>query len=199
VELPTVPAENRTVGRTFTAPGGQIYRPSMFVTLTLGSYGRIVVGRGVPARHSSYDYRRAAREALFFPRLVDRWVQNLRRCAGFRVQYFGAIEPRRRLAPHIHLALRGAIPREVLRDVTRATYLQLCWPAFDVPVHVDEIPVWDATVNAYWSRGAARRWPPGRRCSMLSRSRPSSCGSDASSTSRASSPGALTPIAQCAT
>lgn len=153
VELPRVPAENRTVGRTFASPDGQVYRPSMFVTLTLGSYGRVVAGRGIPDRHSRYDYARAAREALLFPRLVDRWIQNLRRCAGYRVQYFGAIEPQRRLAPHIHLALRGAIPREVLRDVTRATYLQLWWPSFGEPVHVDEIPMWDPEVNSYRDPG----------------------------------------------
>jgi hypothetical protein len=40
-----------------------------------------------------YDYRRAALDALHFPKLVDRFWQNLRRCAGYRVQYFSAIEP----------------------------------------------------------------------------------------------------------
>ena len=149
VDLPRMPVEARTVGRTFIAPDGQVFRPSMFVTLTLGSYGAVVPGAGVPARPQTYDYARAAREAMFFPRLVDRWIQNLRRCAGYRVQYFGAIEPQRRLAPHIHLALRGAIPRHVLRQVTRATYLQLWWPSFDQPVHVDKVPVWDLDSRAY--------------------------------------------------
>ena len=149
VDLPRTPVAARTVGRAFIAPDGQVFRPSMFVTLTLGSYGSVVPGDGVPARPQSYDYARAAREAMFFPRLVDRWIQNLRRCAGYRVQYFGAIEPQRRLAPHIHLALRGAIPREVLRQVTKATYLQLWWPAFDQPVYVDEIPGWDPETNTY--------------------------------------------------
>lgn len=35
--LPRVPAEERTVGRTFTGRAGQVYRPSMFATLTLPS------------------------------------------------------------------------------------------------------------------------------------------------------------------
>jgi hypothetical protein len=96
-----------------------------------------------------YDYRRAAVEAMFFSRLFDRWMQNLRRCAGFVVQYFGAIEPQRRLAPHIHLAIRGAIPREVIRAVTRATYLQLWWPQFDEPVYVDAVPWWDRETSVY--------------------------------------------------
>jgi hypothetical protein len=145
VDLPRVPVEDRSVGRTFTAPDGSTYRPSMFVTLTLGSYGRIVPDTGTPARPGAYDYRRAAVEALHFPKLFDRWMQNLRRCAGFRVQYFGAIEPQRRLAPHMHLAIRGAIPRQVLRTVTRATYLQLWWPSFDSPVFTDpeSVPAWN--------------------------------------------------------
>lgn len=147
--LPRVAAEQRSVGRAFTAPNGRTYRPSMFVTLTLGSYGRVVPGSGYPVDPRRYDYRRAAIEALLFPRLFDRWMQNLRRCAGYRVQYFGAIEPQRRLAPHIHLAIRGAIPREVIREVTRATYVQVWWPSFEVPRYVDEPPVWDRSTMAY--------------------------------------------------
>ncbi len=92
---------------------------------------------------SRYDYRRAALDALHFPKLVDRLWQNLRRCAGYQVQYFAAVEPQRRLAPHLHAAIRGAIPRAVLRQVVRATYLQLWWPPFDTPVYVDRLPVWD--------------------------------------------------------
>ena len=103
-----------------------------------------------PRSHpGTYDYRRAAVEALFFPRLFDRWMQNLRRCAGFKVQYFGAIEPQRRLAPHIHLAIRGAIPRATIRAVTRATYLQLWWPPFDQPVYTDEFPWWDPQAKTW--------------------------------------------------
>ena len=147
--LPRVAAEHRSVGRTFTAPNGKTYRPSMFVTLTLGSYGRVVPGKpkvhvpgaGSPVYPERYDYRRAAIEAMFFSRLFDRWMQNLRRCAGYKVQYFGAIEAQRRLTPHIHLAIRGAIPRELIRAVTRATYLQLWWPSFEEPVFVDRAAV----------------------------------------------------------
>src|SRR3954453_13518005 len=114
----------------------------MFVTLTLGSYGKVIPGRkdthvpgaGAPVDPSSYDYRRAAVEALFFPRLFDRWMQNLRRSAGYKVQYFGAIEPQRRLAPHIHSALPGAIPRATIWQVTKASSLKLWCPPFDTVV-----------------------------------------------------------------
>jgi hypothetical protein len=80
-ELPQVPMVNRTVGRTFTTPDGKEYRPSMFLTLTLPSYGLIRTGTGVPVDAETYDYRRAALDALQFPKLVDRFWQNLRRCA----------------------------------------------------------------------------------------------------------------------
>jgi hypothetical protein len=89
-----------------------------------------------------YDYRRAALDALHFPKLVDRFWQNLRRCAGDRVQYFATIEAQRRLAPHLHAAIRGAIPRAVLRQVRAATYHQLWWPAHDTPIYTDRLPIW---------------------------------------------------------
>jgi hypothetical protein len=150
-ELPRLPVEARTVGRTFTAPSGATYRPSMFVTLTLPSYGKVVPGRGIPLDPARYDYRRAALDALHFSKLVDRWVQNLRRGAGYQVQHFAAVEPQRRLAPHLHTALRGAIPRSTIRAVTRGTYHQLWWPPSDddAVVYADRYPVWDRDTGAY--------------------------------------------------
>ncbi len=144
-DLPRVPQENRTIGRTFTGNAGQVYRPSMFVTLTLPSYGCITPGTGTPVDPAAYDYRRAALDAIFLPRLFARWVQNLRRCAGYKAQYFAAVEPQKRLAPHVHVAIRGAVPRQVLREVTKATYVQVWWPAFDQVVYDEQttgVPVW---------------------------------------------------------
>ena len=154
-DLPKVAAEHTSVGRTFTdSKTGAVFRPSMFITLTLPSYGRIVPGAGLPVDPSSYDYRRAALDALFFPRLVDRWWQNLRRCAGYKVQYFASVEPQKRLAPHLHTALRGAIPREVLRQVTAATYVALWWPSIDTVRYDawrgDQLPQWDSVMGCYF-------------------------------------------------
>jgi hypothetical protein len=70
---------------------------------------------GTPADPDAYDYVRAARDALHFAALFDRLVQNLRRYLGYDVQYFAAIEPQRRLAPHIHIAMRGTMSRAELR------------------------------------------------------------------------------------
>lgn len=142
-DLPRVPMDACTVGRIFVAPDGRIYRPSMFVTLTLPSYGR--VARGVPVNSRTYNYRRAALDAIVFPRLLDRFWQNLRRVAGYKVQYFSAIEPQQRLAPHLHAAIRGAVPRVTLRQVVAATYVQLWWPSFDHPVYTHRLPRWDGS------------------------------------------------------
>lgn len=153
-ELPEVAAEHTSVGRTFTDPRtGATFRPSMFVTLTLPSYGQVIPGEGVPRDPSTYDYRRAALDSLYFARLVDRWWQNLRRCAGYKVQYFASVEAQRRLAPHLHAALRGAIPRNVLRQVTSATYLAVWWPSIDTVRYDswngDQFPQWDPVTDRY--------------------------------------------------
>jgi len=155
--LPRVPVEHRSVGRTFTAPDGTTYRPSMFVTLTLPSYGKVtsprkgktIPGAGCPVDPDTYDYRRAALDALHFTKAFDRFIQNLRRCAGYKVQYFAAIEEQLRLAPHVHTAFRGAIPRAVLRQVARATYYSLWWPPHERPVYVHRTPVWDPETECY--------------------------------------------------
>ncbi len=63
---------------------------------------------------------------------------------GWDVQYFATVEPQKRVAPHLHAAIRGSIPHEVLRAVTAATYLQVWWPAHDELVYDgDHLPVWD--------------------------------------------------------
>lgn len=144
-DLPRIPMDPRTIGRIFEAHDGKTYRPSMFVTVTLPSYGATVSGRGVPQDPSTYDYRRAALDALHFSKLMDRLFQNIRRCCGFNAQYFAAVEAQLRLALHGHIAIRGAIPRAVLRQVIRATYHQVWWPAHDEPVYVDELPIWTPT------------------------------------------------------
>ncbi len=141
-DLPKRKMANTTLGRTFTAPDGKVYRPSMFITLTLPSYGR--VNNGVPVDPDGYDYARAARDALHFSKLVDRFVQNLRRVAGYDVQYFATVEPQRRLAPHLHMAIRGTLPRAEIKQIAAATYHQVWWPSVDqVVADGDHLPVWD--------------------------------------------------------
>jgi len=148
-DLPRLPVENRTVGRIFTAPDGKQWRPSMFLTVTLPSYGR-VTNEGVPVDPASYDYRRAALDAMHFAKLVDRFWQNLRRAVGYQVQYFATVEPQRRLTPHLHAAIRGAIPRALLRQVVAATYHQVWWPPHHEPVYTgDRLPVWDEDSGGY--------------------------------------------------
>jgi hypothetical protein len=148
-DLPRRKVSPQTVGKVFTAPDGKSYRPSMFLTLTCDSYGK-VRDDGTPVDPSTYDYTRAARDALHFSALTDRFIQNLRRVLGYDAQYFGAIEPQRRLAPHLHMAIRGAIPRAVLRQVIAATYHQVWWPSTETArFDEDELPVWDEDLGTY--------------------------------------------------
>lgn len=143
--LPRRQVTKTTVGREYAGK----FRPSMFVTLTCDTYGR-VRDDGTPVDPTSYDYRRAARDAVHFSSLVDRWWQNLRRVVGWDVQYFATVEPQRRAAPHLHAAIRGSIAHQVVRQVTEATYHQVWWPAHDELVYSgDRVPVWDATRKSF--------------------------------------------------
>ncbi|MGW4637481.1 replication initiator [Sphaerisporangium sp. NPDC004334] len=140
-DLPRRAMSDTTLGRLYVSCDGKRFRPSMFITLTLPSYGR--VKDGVPVDPARYDYRRAARDALHFSKLVDRFVQNLRRVAGFDVQYFATVEPQKRLAPHLHMAIRGTMSRADIRAVVAATYHQVWWPATDhVRFEGERLPVW---------------------------------------------------------
>ena len=150
-----------TVGKVFTAPDGKSYRPSMFLTLTCDSYGK-VHDDGTPVDPDRYDYVRAARDALHFAALTDRFIQNLRRVLGYEAQYFGAVEAQRRLAPHLHIAIRGAEPRPVIRQVIAATYHQVWWPATGtVRYDGDHLPVWDDQAGTYldpWTGEVLPTW-----------------------------------------
>ncbi|PXY33859.1 replication initiator [Prauserella flavalba] len=144
-DLPTRKVAKTTVGREYAGK----FRPSMFVTLTCDTYGRVRED-GTPVDPASYDYRRAARDAVHFSSLVDRWWQNLRRVVGWDVQYFATVEPQKRTAPHLHAAIRGSISHEVIRQVTAATYHQVWWPAHDWLVYDgDQVPVWDSRTACF--------------------------------------------------
>ncbi|MEV4097259.1 replication initiator [Streptosporangium saharense] len=149
-DLPRRARCNTTLGRTFTAPDGTVFRPSLFVTLTLPSYGKIRPGQGVPVDPAAYDYARAARDALHFSKLVDRFVQNLRRVAGYDVQYFATVEPQKRFAPHLHMAIRGTLPRTEIKAIAAATYHQVWWPPVDdVKFEGEHLPVWTERAEPY--------------------------------------------------
>lgn len=138
-DLPRHKVSERTVGR---ALGGRF--SSMFVTLTMPSYGK-VYGDGSARDPEGYDYQRAAWDAITCSRLFSRWIQNLRRALGWNVQYFAVVEPQKRGAPHLHVALRGAIPRAVLSKVHEATYHQVWWPpAQQLRYPGKAVPTWDS-------------------------------------------------------
>jgi hypothetical protein len=144
-DLPRRPATATTLGRVYTDERtGKAFRPSLFVTLTLPSYGRVRSDDSTPVDPAAYDYARAARDALHFGKLLDRWCQNLRRVAGYDVQYFATVEPQKRAAPHAHFAIRGTLPRAVMKQLTAATYGTVWWPATETVVYGEgREPRWD--------------------------------------------------------
>ncbi|MFI9506202.1 replication initiator [Nocardia sp. NPDC052566] len=151
--LPRRKVTKTTVGAVFAGK----FQPSMFVTLTMPGYGRInrdgatdakglPCSDGSPANPDTYDYPAQARDCVFFSKLIDRWIQNLRRAVGRDVQYFATVEPQKRGAPHLHILIRGAISRELLKLVTAATYHQVWSPRFDPENRMyggDFQPIWD--------------------------------------------------------
>jgi hypothetical protein len=148
-DLPRRAVAPTTIGKTYTAPDGTTFRPSMFLTLTCDSYGKVTAD-GVPADPAAYDYQRAARDALHFAALFDRLIQNLRRLVGYDLQYFAAVEPQKRLAPHVHVAIRGTVSRAELRQVLAATYHQVWWPPADQIKHDDaHLPLWHEASGRY--------------------------------------------------
>src|ERR1022692_1217739 len=148
-DLPRRKIAPRTIGKTYTSADGKTFLPSMFITLTCPSYGRVGTD-GTPADPGSYEYRQAARDALHFAALFDRLIQKLRRFLGHDVQYFAAVEPQRRLAPHIHIAIRGTLSRTEMRQVLAATYHQVWWPHVDQVKHGDgNLPVWHEASGNY--------------------------------------------------
>ncbi|GAA1342312.1 hypothetical protein GCM10009635_56570 [Actinocatenispora thailandica] len=172
-DLPRLPVANRTIPHPHIGSDGREHRDSMFLTLTLGSYGPIHSayhrrGRvqtcecgelhgqhdprlGTPVDPDSYDYRAAALDCIHFAKVLDRFWQNLRRAVGWNVQYAGSTEMQKRLAPHGHFAIRGALPRKLVRQVAAATYHQVWWPAHDRLVYDPDgpLPTWDATEKTY--------------------------------------------------
>jgi len=89
------------------------------------SYWRVL--EGTPLDLDRYDYARATPDALHFSKLVDRSVRNPYGVAGYDVQSFAILEPRKRLMPHLHMAICGTLPGQIIA----AIYHQVWWPSTD--------------------------------------------------------------------
>jgi hypothetical protein len=117
---------------------------------------------GTPLDSASYDYRAHALALIFFPDLLDRFWQTLRRTVGWKVAYAGAVEMQRRLATHAHYAVRGTIPRALIKEVAAGLYHQVWWPQFHTLVYdLDKPPIWDEAQGSYVdpkSGQALRSW-----------------------------------------
>jgi hypothetical protein len=200
--LPKRAVDPRTVGKAYATPDGKTFRPSLFISLTCPSYGR-VTSQGTPVDPDRYDYTRAARDALHFAALFDRFMQNLRRFVGYDVQYFAAVEPQRRLAPHVHIAMRGTISRAELREVIAATYHQVWWPSTEtVRFEGGHLPVWDESTAAYLDPATGEVLPTWDQALDAIGDQDGHCtwpGSVTASTPKACWPGRRTPAGASAT
>ena len=141
-ELPRVPAEDRTIGRVFTAPDGKTYRPSMFVTLTLRVLRAGDAPRACPSTRTATTTggRRSTR-------CTSRswWTGSGRTCGAAPATRSSTSPPS---SPSVAWR-RTCTPRSggrslgrSLRQVRAATYHQVWWPPHDEPVYVDRLPVW---------------------------------------------------------
>lgn len=172
-DLPRLPVSNTTIGRVYTGRDGKKHRPSTLLTLTLPTAGDVHAipytrrgglkacdcgvlhskhdpKVGTPIDPAGYNYRQAALDAIHFARVLDRFWQNLRRAVGWNVQYAGAVELQKRLAPHAHFTVRGTMPNKLVKAVAEATYHQVWWPQFAEMVYtVENPPTWDVQRQAY--------------------------------------------------
>jgi hypothetical protein len=182
-DLPRLPVANRTVPHPHIGSDGREHRDSMFLTLTLDSYGPVhsayrrrggvrpcdcgqLHGEhdprlGTPVDPDTYDYRRAALDSIHFAKVIDRFWQNLRRAVGWKVQYAGSVEQQKRLAPHAHFAVRGTLARKLVKQVAAATYHQVWWPAHDQLLYEPDgdVPVWDEADRTFRDPTTGRALP----------------------------------------
>jgi hypothetical protein len=201
-DLPRRKIAPRTIGKTYTGADGKTFRPSMFITLTCPSYGRVLAD-GTPADPGRYDYTRAARDALHFAALFDRLIQNLRRFLGYDVQYFAAVEPQRRLARTSTSPSAAPCPAP---NCGKSSPPPTTRSGGHPPTRQD---MTTATCPSGTNRAATtstpppgKSSPPGTKRSTLSASTTNRCtspGSASDSTPRASSPDRATPPAASAT
>ena len=165
--LPRRKVDPRTVGKTYTTPDGKTFRPSLFLTLTCPSYGRVTATAHRSTRTATTTPRPRGTRCTS-PRCSTGSSRTCAAYCGYDLQYFAAIEPQRRLAPHVHMAIRGTVSRRELREVIAATYHQVWWPSTaTVRFDGDQLPVWDEA-NADLPgpgnrRGAAHLGPGARR------------------------------------
>ena len=119
-DLPRRKVIARTIGKTYTAPDGKTFRPSLFVTLTCPSYGR-VGDDGAPA--SPAPTTMTARPTMPWPSPRCS-TGSSRTCAATSATTCSTSPPSSRNdgSPHVHIAMRGTIARTEIRRVLAATY-----------------------------------------------------------------------------
>ena len=112
---PAEGAEATTTSDDLRHPGRQDLPAVAVPHPDLPSYGPVRPD-GAPLDPGSYDYRRAARDALHFPGAARPVLaEPAPRPPATTCSTSPPSNPRRRLAPHVHIAIRGTIPRALIR------------------------------------------------------------------------------------
>lgn len=95
------------------------------------------------------------------------------------MHYFVSVELHRRLAPDVHIAIRGAVSRAELREVLAATYDQV-WKAEQAALHPGGGP--DRSYRAFLIRARENRHRPASRMDSASTAAKSPMNSEATPT-----------------
>ncbi len=148
--LPRRKIAARTVGKTYTTPDGKQFRPSLFVTLTCPSYGRVS-----ERRHPGRPGQLRLRSGRHGTRCTSRPCStgSSRTCAASSATTCSTSPPSNRNGGSPRTSIwRCAAPSPArdLRRVLAATYHQVWWPDTSVVrFDGDELPVWDEQTATY--------------------------------------------------
>ena len=97
----------------------------------------------------AYEYDRAARDALTFAALFDRFIQNLRRYLGYHGSISPPSNPRASRPAHSHRDTRHRVPRRTTPGTRRHLPPDLVASHPAVKYCGDQQPVWDEATGTY--------------------------------------------------
>ena len=215
-DLPRLPVDPRTVGRAYSGKAGKTYRPSMLLTLTLGSHGPVhshlrrgayvapcECGNGT-ARMTTCSAHPSTR-----PPTTTGAQPGTRPLRPAPRPVLAEPPPRRRLERPVRRLRRAATPprparplrhpghhpARLLKQVAAATYHQVWWPSVDASWSTASTgrPVWDDDAAGYVdpdTREPLPTWDGGPR---RARRRPGRRPAHVARFGRRSTPGASMP------
>jgi hypothetical protein len=123
-------------------PQRDLFPVRVILRVTESDQVHLVLGPGARDRGARADQISASQQGVGFVQ-VDGVPEPVRvRFAYVTDEHIRGLSAGWRPNLTAHAAVRGSIPRAVLRQVIRATYEQVWWPSFDRAVYVHRVPVW---------------------------------------------------------